>query len=87
MRIARMLAISIVASAVLGQGAAAQDWQQKRQRPQNPPQAQPVPLATEGVSPAGSVSVTVTRPMVEVPPTFVTIRLYVPTVPRTNGSA
>ena len=51
MRIARMLAISIVASPVLGQGAAAQDWQQKRQRPQNPPQAQPVP---QQVAPGGA---------------------------------
>jgi hypothetical protein len=49
-------------------------------------QVQPVPDAAVGVSPAGSVSVTVLVPLVAVPPTLVTVRLYVSVLPRTKGS-
>jgi hypothetical protein len=38
------------------------------------PQVQPVPVATVGVSPAGSVSVTVLVPLVAVPPTLLTVK-------------
>ena len=39
------------------------------------PQVQPVPDAAVGVSPAGSVSVTVLVPLVAVPPTLLTVKL------------
>ena len=48
----------------------------------------PVPLAAVGVSPVGSVSVTVTVvPSVAVPPPLVTVSVKVPVLPRTNVAA
>ena len=48
----------------------------------------PVPLAAVGVSPVGSVSVTVTVvPSVVVPPLLVTVSVKVPVLPRTNVAA
>src|SRR5205807_2710786 len=51
------------------------------------PQLQPAPVAVDGVSPAGNVSETVTRPLDATGPTLVTSSWYVLVVPRTKGSA
>src|SRR4029077_17403764 len=48
------------------------------------PQPHPVPDAVEGVSPAGSVSETVTKPLEATGPMLLTFTLYLPVEPRTN---
>ena len=46
------------------------------------PQVHPVPLAAVGVRPAGTVSTTLTAPMVGGPPTLVALMVYAaPTCP------
>jgi hypothetical protein len=47
-------------------------------------QDQPVPVAAVGVKPAGSVSVTVTVPVVEMFPPFEAVSVNEPVLPRTN---